>query len=294
MSTWPSILSTLTDPAPTDKLNSPSHSSIESAQNDGIEKLESFVGTLSSTAGTLIYDIRATASDGGGHVQAANKGGTGQTTYTKGDILVAQSSSVLSKLAVGTDNYSLVADSTQNVGVKWAQVTNKITVVASTFSLNNPDGVGQSNEGSVMSVTIPGGTLSTNNAVRATAYVDNFLSGSRFTLKVHWGGASVATFSSVLGGDGSIGALAAHKGVIEIMLMANGSANVQLINSTLRFRQDSSIAGGAAVQGASDFKTSTANVSSASDATLGITGFWNASNADNRFSRNAVVVEKIS
>lgn len=117
---YPSTLSTFTDPAPNDRLNNPSHSSVESAQNSGIERLENFVGTLSSTAGTLIYDIRATASDGGGHVQTAVKGGTGQTTFTKGDILVATTASVLSKLAVGaTTGFALVVDPNAAAGIKW-------------------------------------------------------------------------------------------------------------------------------------------------------------------------------
>ena len=93
MSNWPSTLSSLTDPNAGDRLNSPSHSSIESAQNDALEKLETFVGTASSAVGTLMYNIRATASDGGGHVQTANRGGTGQTAYSQGDILVATSAS---------------------------------------------------------------------------------------------------------------------------------------------------------------------------------------------------------
>lgn len=116
---YPSVVTAFTNPQANDRLNSPSHSSIESAQNTGLTELQTFVGTLSSIAGTLIYDIRATASNGGGHVQTANKGGTGQTLFIKGDILVAQSSSVLSKLAIGTDGQALIADSTKNVGIKW-------------------------------------------------------------------------------------------------------------------------------------------------------------------------------
>lgn len=122
MSSFPSVVSTISNPQPTDKLNSPSHSTIEQGQNDAISKLETFIGTLSSIQGTLMYDIRAAASPGGGHVQTANKGGTGQTAFTKGDILVASSASVLTKIAVGTNNYALVADSSQPTGVKWANV----------------------------------------------------------------------------------------------------------------------------------------------------------------------------
>lgn len=119
---YPSTVGTLTDPQPTDRLNSPSHSGIEQAQNTNIEEIQTFVGTTSSAVGTLIYDIRSTNSNGGGHVQTANKGGTGQTTFTKGDILVAQSSSVLSKFAVGGEGQVLVANSATNVGVQWGSV----------------------------------------------------------------------------------------------------------------------------------------------------------------------------
>ena len=133
MSSFPSILSVISDPTATNKLNSPSHSSIESAQNDAVKKLETFIGTSASAVGTIMYDVRAVASDGGGHVQAANKGGTGQTALTKGDVLVASSSSVLSKLAVGSNNQVLTADSNEAAGVKWAGVANAADIQNETF-----------------------------------------------------------------------------------------------------------------------------------------------------------------
>ena len=117
---YPSTLSTFTDPSPSDRLSTTPHSSIESAQNTGIEELQAFVGTESSVVGTLFYDIRGAGSNGGGHVQTANKGGTGQTSYTKGDLLVATSSSVLAKLAVSAnDNDTIVVDSSVAAGIKY-------------------------------------------------------------------------------------------------------------------------------------------------------------------------------
>lgn len=50
---------------------------------------------------------------------AVGNGGTGQTTFTKGDILVAANSSTLNKQAVGSDGLVLQADSSQTNGVKY-------------------------------------------------------------------------------------------------------------------------------------------------------------------------------
>src|SRR3990167_2511399 len=171
MSNWPSTLSSLTDPNAGDRLNSPSHSSIESAQNDALEKLETFIGTSSSTAGTLIYNIRATTSDGGGHVQAANRGGTGQTSYSQGDILVATSASALARLAVGADNQTLQANSSVASGINWvASPSTKLYVHNVQFNLASALGVATN----FFSTSILGSTLGSNNAIRTTTYFQNY------------------------------------------------------------------------------------------------------------------------
>jgi hypothetical protein len=54
-----------------------------------------------------------------GTAVAAGYGGTGQSTYTKGDILVG-GTNTLNKLGVGADGYVVTADSSQTYGVKWA------------------------------------------------------------------------------------------------------------------------------------------------------------------------------
>lgn len=144
MSTYPSAIAALTNPNASDPLNAPSHSAIETAQNNNITALENFIGVegASSIVGTIIYDVRSPASNGGGHVQTVNKGGTGQISFSKGDILVAQSSSVLSKLAIGTtDGQALIVDSTQSTGVSWGVPNNRPTIriysVAATSSIRS-------------------------------------------------------------------------------------------------------------------------------------------------------------
>lgn len=130
---FPSTLSTFARPNSTDRLNNPSHSALHNTVSSALGQVEAVIGVsgISSVVGTMMYDLRSPASSGGGHIQTANKGGTGQTSFNKGDILVAQSSSVLTKLAVGTNSYLLVADSSQNTGVKW-------TTSSSVLSANIP------------------------------------------------------------------------------------------------------------------------------------------------------------
>lgn len=119
-SQYPSVIVSLTDPQPSDQLNNPAHSSLHQSENAEIEQIQTFVGTINTSAiGTILYDIRSPDSDGGGHIQSVDKGGTGQTSYSKGDLLVAISPLVLSKFAVGTDGSYLVADSTKAAGINW-------------------------------------------------------------------------------------------------------------------------------------------------------------------------------
>ena len=189
MSTWPSVLSSITDPAATDRLNAPSHSSIESAQNDAIEKLETFIGTLSSAVGTLVYNIRAAASNGGGHVHTAVLGGTGQITYTKGDMLAAQSSSVLSKLAVGLNEQRLIADSAEASGVKWVSGAGNRVFTSVITGLESAAA-----ETSLISASIPASTLGATGAVRVILpfRCDN-LGGPSIFARLQYGGGTIAS-----------------------------------------------------------------------------------------------------
>lgn len=153
---FPSVISSFTNPSASNKLNSPSHSSIETAQNTALTEIQTFIGTDSSIAGTLMYDVRAAASNGGGHVQTANKGGTGQTAYTKGDLLVATSASVLAKLAVGTDGFAPIADSTAQAGISWQGVLTAPAIQNQTYTYARA---------SVISGSVYGITLGSNPSI---------------------------------------------------------------------------------------------------------------------------------
>lgn len=112
------------------RLSSPNHVTHHQTEDDTIEALQAKVGVdNSAVTSSLDYIVKNASSDGGGHVQTAAKGGTGQTSYTKGDILVAQSATTLTKLTVGSNNQVLTADSTQTTGVKWGDSGNNASFV---------------------------------------------------------------------------------------------------------------------------------------------------------------------
>lgn len=217
---YPSLISALTNPLSTDRLNSPSHSGVEQAQNTNITAIQTFMGVEgpSSTVGTLIYDVRSPGSSGGGHVQTAVLGGTGQVTYTKGDVLIAQSASVLGKLSVGADGQILKANSSVAAGINWVDNTsNKVATNTSVFVIP------QSGEYSILTVSIPGSTLGTSNAVRTTAYLTNVdvANNSRFMARILYGGGYV---TSIVGtGAAQVNAT----GYIRNTIIANNSTALQ-------------------------------------------------------------------
>lgn len=104
-------------------------------------------------------------------------GGTGQSSYTKGDLLVASGSTVLLKLGVGSNGQVLTADSLETSGVKWAtpasgtvlsvSVNAPLTVVSGTTTpvISIPDAT-TSVKGAV---TLTDSTSTTSSTLAATA-----------------------------------------------------------------------------------------------------------------------------
>ena len=226
---YPSTVSTFSNPVATDRLNSPSHSSVETAQNTGLTEIQTFVGTLASTAGTLVYDVRAAASDGGGHVQVANKGGTGQTAYTKGDILVATSASVIAKLAVGVDNQALRVDSSTASGIKWGDAgANKIYVNNVQFNLGSAIGVTTN----FFSTSILGSTLGSNNVTRTTSFFQPWRAEATSVVAAYkYAGNVVASVSLSTTGSGSIFGTISHTMIASTVSLQKHIIDVNLMGS---------------------------------------------------------------
>jgi hypothetical protein len=285
---FPSTFSGFTLPNPTQKLNSPSQSSIVANLSSTIGQLEAVVGLAgdSSVLGTLIGDLRSPDSGGGGHVQTANKGGTGQTAYTKGDVLIATSASVLTKLTVGTDAQILKADSSVATGVKWAEdSTPKVFASASVISITN-----SSAESSLLSTTIPASTLGSNNAVKAILYVGALNTNTvndAVTLRVNFGSTSV--LSMVVG---SISSISTPNVLGEMNLDIIGNNSIDGQRGILRlkaFRQSAST-----ITGVTRYGSFVSSVHSGGAQPFGVTAQWNNVSGDNRITIDGSIVEKIT
>lgn len=291
---YPSVITSFTNPQPTDRLNSPSHSSIETAQNTGLTELQTFIGTLSSNVGTLMYDIRGAGSDGGGHVQGVNKGGTGLTGYAKGDILVATSSSVLTKKTVGDDGQVLTADSSVAGGIKWATnatgFTNKIAISSSTLTF----GLSSSSETDFISVNIPGSTLGVGNAVRATVFVSEFrknITGAPVTFRAKYGNNTISEFT-VLTSVASSNFNSSAVGKIEYTLMPRTAISSQKGN--VLFDIVGKNTDGSSVIGLKLHEQGTASVNSDANQDLAMSVDYIDSSSANRLTVTGYIVEKIS
>lgn len=71
----------------------------------------------------------------------ATKGGTGTTSYTKGDLLAASSSTALSKLGVGTNGQVLRANSATATGLEWgADYVGTVTTVTGSGAISVSNG----------------------------------------------------------------------------------------------------------------------------------------------------------
>jgi hypothetical protein len=218
---FPSTISTFNIVNPTDRLNSPSHSALHNSISSVLTQVQTVIGVegANSVVGSLEYLIKSPDSNGGGHIQTVNKGGTGQTTFTKGDLLVAQSQSVLSKLAVSSVNgYALVVDSNSPVGLSYQPtVSNKIFIKNSVVSYSN----GASSITNVLfAASILGSTLGNSNAIRFTGTIDSFVTqnNNSATFYLQYGQSSVT--SMTLQTNLSVPILS---GLITGMIVGNGS-----------------------------------------------------------------------
>lgn len=266
---FPSILSSFNRPSTTSRLDNPSHSALHNTVSSAVGQIEAVIGlSTSSNVGTIFYDVRSPDSGGGGHIQTANKGGTGQTSYNKGDILVATSASVLTKLAVGTEGQVLISSVAATTGVKWATLgASKIVTTASVITVigndNPPSGV------SILSATILGSVLGTNNAIKGIAYMRDYtrFPTTSMLIRAVYAGNTVASIM-IRETAAPVGSL---YGTFTYTLIANAATNAQRGVLQVEFGNKTIDAAGiTSVQGVL-YNSNTSSVESSANQTFGIT-----------------------
>lgn len=122
---FPSSLDSLTNPQAGDTLANPSHSEQHANANDAIEALQAKVG-VNSSAVTTSLDYKVSQLE----TNAVSSG----LVDAKGDLIVGTADNTVSRLAVGTNGYGLVADSAEASGLKWAAVGDVTTTGTQTLT----------------------------------------------------------------------------------------------------------------------------------------------------------------
>jgi|GEM_PF-4429811 len=139
---------------------------------------------------------------------------------TKGDIVAATAADAGARVAVGTNDYALCADSAQSAGVGYKSVFRVLNNNASDSTIAN-----SVTETTLFTYTVPGGTLSTANVVRLnfSLSVTSNSGTSSLTVRVKYGGTSFTMFSNTYGTP------TAQVGVGNVWIYADGATNAQWV-----------------------------------------------------------------
>lgn len=289
---FPSVYNSFNRPAASDRLNNPSHSALHNTVSSALGQVEAVIGlSTSSAVGTLMYDVRSPDSNGGGHVQTANKGGTGQTSYTKGDLLVASSTSVLTKLAVSsTIGEVLTADSNTATGVKWATPAGatKIAIKTGTSSIYNSN-----TEQVLFAASVVGSTLGTNNGVRFHGYISNYShQNGTFTVRTKYGANTITSMVVLAGPNEYSSMLARYEGVIVANTsVASQKGFTQFLATESRTEQNG--AANIVISKYQGIAYGTSSINSSADQDLVITGQFQNANPASSILTQFFTVEKI-
>jgi hypothetical protein len=203
-------------------------------------------------------------------------------------LLVAQSATVIAKLAVGPDGAGLVTDSSVAAGVKWGTPGGtKLAASGSTFSLM--DGVEQS----IFGVTIPGSLLGTSNVVRSKVFLRNYniVNGNNMLFKGLFGGNVVA--SVIVAPTATPAPNTSISGTLEYTLIGSGTNTQKAIMELKMSGENQTYA--ASVQTIFKYFSATSSVQTSPSQTFGIvSSVKGTSDTSSLFARvEGYTVEKI-
>lgn len=171
-------------------------------------------------------------------------------------------------------------------GANVNSVSRKVYINATGVSLASSTGV----QG-IWSITLPGGTLGTNNAVKARTYVDNFQvdAGATVSMILTYGATAVASVTATASGN------PVAKGFIDVDLVANSSTTDQVGTYSMWLHGNDFFVGGGQGFSGGMSKTGTATtVDSTQDKTLKLEIQFNTSSSSNSIVTKETIIEKIA
>lgn len=251
-------------------------------------------GVTLQTAGSASDFLAANGSYVAGSVANAS-------TTAKGIVEAATSAEVTAGTATGGTGAVLVVtpdalaastpvfdgSSLTNISGK-ANVTTSDTTLASSTS-----------ETTILTQSIAGGTLGTNNAIRASCYVTSLqVSGSSNTCTIRFKYGATTVLSKVLSTNATQGAGTNYAGKIEFVLMGSGATGTQEGVAYINFGSSQNVIGNAAsslsgYQALIATNTGSATEDSTSAKTLAITVQFSNNGASDNITVTQGMIEKI-
>lgn len=159
---------------------------------------------------------------------------------------------------------------------KIAIITTPVTIDSSSDDSDQWFGLGST----ILALTIPGGTLGTNNGIKIRLFVSNIVdtTANEFNLYFMFGN----TIMINLFFDTTAG----HSGYIDCWLLANGATDAQVSSMVINLTNHS----GNILH---DSGTSSASLDSESDVHLEITGKWDTPHSGDSFVMTHAIIESI-
>lgn len=235
----------------------------------------------------------------GGTDVAIADGGTGASTATaafdnlaptttQGDIIYHNGTDNV-RLAKGTATQVLAMNSGATAPEWVNPSTGKIEIDATEVTVGNTV-----TETTLFDVTIPGGTLSTNNGVEFKIYVSDYdqRNSESLTLRMKYAGSTIATISASAPTNNDTDL----EGTISGIIVADGSTSAQKVMFSIEVYESGSEVEDDTTVGLTKIihhVFGTATATSSSDQTLSVTAQWSAANPASTITAEFWVVKTI-